>query len=942
MNIRTQGFLYGLGACVLVVACASQPHPDVNKSAETATRVQIAASTLEDTVVVDCQLPGKLQKLGGMQTYLTPGRLVRATTLDCRTRGGEYTLGDLASGTLSLKRWQPLAEKGDAEAQYYVARIYANGMSGVDVDYVQAAHWYQLASNQSYKPAMQELGYLYEEGLGVDRNLQMGLNLQRQASGLGDDLDYAWKITEARESAARQIDELSHQLEASNASLQEARGELLTQQNALARSRTEYRKSQDAVLDLRARLASAKQATEGQDGARVKELESKLATNETALKADAQRIAQISADLAARQSELDASLAKSQATSLQLNEVIAARQSDQKASQGAAESLRARLAQTEQRLINSEQELSTARADYQRDVQRAVQEREDFDRARSRTANDAAALVAAKQAQLDRDQLRMQALESDLAAAKRAAATAATAAAGATASGAQAQAAAAGAAQAQAQVAAANARNQELTRALADLKTRYDEAQKQLTVEQQQLALEQTKSSTDRSQVATQMKQQMAQQLAMRDADLAARQRHLDSLTYETNQLRSALKTLQDERDQETARRSGEERALRQELSTVRDQAVAQQAELEKARTEYAREQSDLLQLHSQLDQQRATGQQNAQTIARLNAEVKEHETLLKAKDEYIATLVQQINEHPITVADTGLRTRSPGPAGAPPPPKAETQDSRLLTVARTYDAEHPGRRVALLIGNSNYGNMNSLQTPLNDVRDIARVLEDNYGFVVVVLPDAKISDIMIRLDQFAKMLQENDSLLIYFAGHGDRQVGPPERAFWLGVEANAKSKDGYLEVAMLQDKIKTMSAKHILLIADSCFSGAITHGRSVPKVRDSTDKELRFKMDHRARMVLTAGGDTPVVDSGGDPNHSLFATYFIQTLSENRNLMSGEMLAHELYQRMQPAAAKLHVNEVPTYANLSDANHDFGDFYFLPKPLLVAAADSY
>ncbi len=943
------GCLYGLGACALVVACASPQRPDVNKTAETATRVQIAASTLEDTVVVDCQLPGKLQKLGGMQTYLTPGRLVRATSLDCRTRGGEYTMGDLSSGTLSLKRWQPLAQKGDAEAQYYVARIYANGMSGVDVDYGQAFHWYQLASNQGYKPAMQELGYLYEEGLGVDRNLQLGLNLQRQASGLGDDLDYAWKITEARESAARQVEDLSRQLEQSNSELQETRAQLLAEQNTLARQRSDYRKSQDLVLDLRARLASAKQTGSPQDTAHVKDLESKLAANETALKTDAERIAQMSTDLAARQSELDSSLAKSQAMSLQLNEVVAARQSDQKASQGVTESLRARLAQTEQRLINSEQELSKARTEYQRDVQRAVQEREDFDHARARTTNDAAALVAAKQSQLDRDQLRIQALESDLAAAKRSAASAATT--GATAAAAQAQTAAAGAAQAQAQAgaaqaqaqaAAANARNQELTRTLADMKSRYDEAQKQLTLDKQQLALEQTKSSSDRSQVAAQLKQQMAQQLAARDAELAARQRHLDSMAFESDQLRSALKTMQAERDQDTARRSGEARALRQELSTVREQAVAQQSELEKARTDYAREQSDLLTLHTQLDQQRAAGQQNAQTIALLNAKVKEHEAQLKIKDDYIASLTQQISDHPITVADTGLRTRSPGPAGAPPPPRPQTADAKLLATARTYDVEHPGHRYALLIGNSNYGNMNALQTPLNDVRDIGQVLEDNYGFIVVVLSDAKIDDIMIRMDQYAKMLQENDSLLIYFAGHGDRQLGPPERAFWLGTEADARTKSGYLEVANLQEKIKTMKAKHILLVADSCFSGAITHGRSVPKVRDSTDEQLKFKMDHRARMVLTAGGDTPVVDSGGDPDHSLFASNFIDTLRHNRTLMSGEMLAHELFERMQPEAAKLRVKEIPTYSNLSDANHDFGDFYFLPKPLLVAATDSY
>jgi TPR repeat protein len=127
--------------CAALFASAVQS--GVENSAETATRVQIAAATFEDTIVVDCQLPGRLQQLGGMRTYLTPGVLTRLPAIDCRTRGGEYTIGDLASGTLSLKRWLPLAEKDNVEAQYYIARIYANGMDGVPVDYAQAAKWYR-------------------------------------------------------------------------------------------------------------------------------------------------------------------------------------------------------------------------------------------------------------------------------------------------------------------------------------------------------------------------------------------------------------------------------------------------------------------------------------------------------------------------------------------------------------------------------------------------------------------------------------------------------------------------------------------------------------------------------------------------------------------------------------------------------------------------------
>jgi len=206
--------------------CAGAVQGAARDPTEIAQRAQIAAATLADAVVVDCQLPGRLQQLGGMRTYLTPGALVRLSAIDCRTRGGEYTVGDLSSGTLSLSRWLPLAEKDNVEAQYYVARIYANGMSGVPVDYSKAAQWYQRAAQKKYAPAMQELGYLYEQGLGVQQDPIVGLNLQRQASGLGDDLDYASKLAENKEESARQIAALTDQLDASDTSVQSLRAQL--------------------------------------------------------------------------------------------------------------------------------------------------------------------------------------------------------------------------------------------------------------------------------------------------------------------------------------------------------------------------------------------------------------------------------------------------------------------------------------------------------------------------------------------------------------------------------------------------------------------------------------------------------------------------------------------------------------------------------------------
>jgi hypothetical protein len=923
---RTIRMLHGIAAFALVVACATStvPQTDVNKSTETAARVRIAASNLEDTIVVDCQLPGRLQKLGGQQSYLTPGRLVRASSIDCRTRGGEYTLGDLSSGTLSLKRWMPLAEQGDAEAQYYVARIYANGMSGVTVDYAQAAHWYGLAAAQGYSAAQQELGYMYEQGLGVQKDLKVALNLERKASGLGEDLDYAWKITEAKEAAARQIDELSARLETANSQLQETRSQLLNEEDAFARNRAQFRRSANAVLDLRAQLETARQASGGGDPVKVKELESKLAQFESALNADQQKIEQLTINLSVREKELAASLEKSQATSLTLNEMVAARESDKSANRAETESLRARLAQTEQRLLHSQQELSVARSQYQRDVQHLVDQRDDLEHARGKTTDDGAALLAAKQRELDRQQLQLKSLEGELAAVKRAATDSSSVGT--------------------LRAAALESRNAELTQMLAQLRAHYEDSQKQLVAQRQQLSELQSKSGGEHLALVEQMRNQMQQQLAARDAELAVRQRHLESLEHDAGQLKTQLQSLQQEKDRASTRHAGEEYALRQDLATVRARALQQQDELEKARTDYAREQGELLQVQTQLGRERAAGQQDAQTIVRLTAQVKAHEAVLKAKDELITSLKQQVDSHPVLTA-TNLATRSVEARHESVAPRAIEggEETKFLTMARGYDMQHPGHHYALLIGNNKYSNLNALTTPRNDVRELGTILEERYDFKLERLNDATQADIMKSLHAYTEMLEENDSLLIYFAGHGDRAIGPPERAYWLGVEANPDSREGYLEVENIQAMIKLMKAKHILLVADSCFSGAIAHGSSASTGHGLNEKRLNTLMMRRARMVLTSGGNTPVVDRGGDPEHSLFATFFIRTLRQNNNLMSGEMVANELYALMKPATDNLHIAQVPTYAALADANHGFGDFFFTPKAkrTLMASLDT-
>jgi len=119
----------------------------------------------DDLLLVDCRLPAKTKRIGG-KTYLLGAKPVRTTAVDCRIRGGEYTVYDRGNYATSLKIWLAEAEKGNAEAQYYVGKIYEGGL-GTEPDYKSAARWYEKAAAAGHSASQFSLGALYEKGLGL-------------------------------------------------------------------------------------------------------------------------------------------------------------------------------------------------------------------------------------------------------------------------------------------------------------------------------------------------------------------------------------------------------------------------------------------------------------------------------------------------------------------------------------------------------------------------------------------------------------------------------------------------------------------------------------------------------------------------------------------------------------------------------------------------------
>ncbi len=84
----------------------------------------------------------------------------------------------------SFKLWLPMAERGDARAQYNIGWLYRRGY-GVARDYAKAKEWYSKSARQGNKYAQVALGFLYENGSGVEKNNEEAAKLFMKAAENG-------------------------------------------------------------------------------------------------------------------------------------------------------------------------------------------------------------------------------------------------------------------------------------------------------------------------------------------------------------------------------------------------------------------------------------------------------------------------------------------------------------------------------------------------------------------------------------------------------------------------------------------------------------------------------------------------------------------------------------------------------------------------------------
>jgi uncharacterized protein YjdB len=261
----------------------------------------------------------------------------------------------------------------------------------------------------------------------------------------------------------------------------------------------------------------------------------------------------------------------------------------------------------------------------------------------------------------------------------------------------------------------------------------------------------------------------------------------------------------------------------------------------------------------------------------------------------------------------------------------AVNREAGIITAAirevSPVDTELAGAKYyALLIAVQDYdnGEISKLDFAISDARGLGDILVSRYTFdrenvITLVNPDRRT--IYKNMQSLRSKLTERDNLLIFYAGHGYWQEDM-RQGFWLPRDASGiNDPSDWIPNSTVRDYIKAIKARHVLLVADSCFSGGIFKTREAfYKQKISMEKIYELP----SRKAITSGSMKTV------PDRSVFLEYLIKRLKDNKE---PYMDTQKLFASLREAVINNSpTHQTPLYGAISEAGDEGGDFIFVRR----------
>jgi uncharacterized caspase-like protein len=257
--------------------------------------------------------------------------------------------------------------------------------------------------------------------------------------------------------------------------------------------------------------------------------------------------------------------------------------------------------------------------------------------------------------------------------------------------------------------------------------------------------------------------------------------------------------------------------------------------------------------------------------------------------------------------------------------PRAAYQAQVLEDTGAAAPAMRIKRKLALVIGNNDYHSpLSRLEGAGRDARAVASLLQ-RQGYEVDQLLDADRSSMIASLNRLIRTSEPDDSVLVFYAGHGYIHPGSSV-GYWLPSGASIDDPRGWLSNIDIARFLANMPARQLLLVSDSCFSGALTREGAAAEQRAGMSRNAILM--RRSVVALSSGGEEVVADSALD-GHSPFTWHLLRQLEQ----AEGEIPARDMLLAIRDKVSKNSDGQVPSYGITMSSGHASGGEYLLnPK----------
>lgn len=238
-------------------------------------------------------------------------------------------------------------------------------------------------------------------------------------------------------------------------------------------------------------------------------------------------------------------------------------------------------------------------------------------------------------------------------------------------------------------------------------------------------------------------------------------------------------------------------------------------------------------------------------------------------------------------------------------------------------------RKFVVLFGLDQYADqaIPSLVNAISDAEGVGKLFADKLGYEIRVVKNATRADMVRALNQLSIEMGNDDSVAIYYAGHGymNKKSGI---GYWIPADASAKDPASWISNKSISEMLSGIGSKQIVMISDSCYSGVFTKEQQIGMSGVGVNPDSILAK--RSVVAMSSGGDEPVADEGKG-GHSIFAWFLMQALRNVDNWKVGS----NIFEQVRRNVSETFPQE-PHLGGVISAGHNGGDYLFEFRQLEV------